>query len=162
ELLTDPALPDLFRGATAQEELDPWQRANLMEMRRLHAHATAVPPDLVAALSKACSACEMVWRQARPGADFAAVRPALQRVLDLVRESAAAKAARLHKSPYEALLDEYEPDGSTAVIDALFDDLARRLPQLINGAIERQARQPAPLPITGNFPIEAQRQLGLS
>jgi carboxypeptidase Taq len=162
EILTDPALPDLFGGAAAQDELDAWQRANLMEMRRRHAHATAVPPDLVAALSKACSACEMAWRQARPAADFAAVRPALERVLDLVRESAAAKAARLHKSPYEALLDEYEPDGSTAVIDALFDDLARRLPQLIDGAIERQVREAAPLSITGAFPIEAQRQLGLT
>ena len=162
EILTDPALPALFGGAAAQDELDPWQRANLAEMRRLHAHATAVPPDLVAALSKACSACEMAWRQARPAADFAAVRPALQRVLDLVRESAAAKAACLHKSPYEALLDEYEPDGSTAVIDGLFDDLACRLPQLIEGAIERQAGEAAPLPITGTFPIEAQRQLGLT
>jgi carboxypeptidase Taq len=162
EILTDPALPDLFSGATAQDALEPWQRANLVEMRRLHAHATAVPPDLVAALSKACSACEMAWRQARPAADFAAVRPALQRVLDLVRESAAAKAARLDKSPYEALLDEYEPDGSTAVIDALFDNLAARLPQLIDGAIERQAREAAPLPITGTFPVEAQRHLGLT
>src|SRR5579864_6375439 len=162
EILTDPALPDLLGTASLQGELDPWQRANLAEMRRLHAHATAVPPDLVAALSKACSACEMVWRQARPAAEFAAVRPALQRVLDLVRESAAAKAARLGKRPYEALLDEYEPDGSTAAIDALFDDLAARLPQLIDGAIERQAREAPPRPITGAFPIEAQRQLGLT
>ncbi len=162
EILTDPALPDLLGTASLQSELDPWRRANLAEMHRLHAHATAVPPDLVAALSKACSACEMVWRQARPAADFAAVRPALQRVLDLVRESAAAKAAYLGKRPYEALLDEYEPDGSTAAIDALFDDLTTRLPRLIDGAIERQAREAPPLPITGTFPIEAQRQLGLA
>jgi carboxypeptidase Taq len=162
EILTDSALPDLFAAAAAQDELDPWQRANVTEMHRLHAHATAVPPDLVAALSKACSACEMVWRQARPAADFAAVRPALQRVLDLVRESATAKAARLGKSAYEALLDEYEPDGSTAAIDALFDDLARCLPQLIEGAIERQSQKPKPLPLAGKFPIEAQRRLGLA
>jgi carboxypeptidase Taq len=162
EILTDAALPDLFAGAEAQSELDPWQRANLAEMRRLHAHATAVPPGLVAALSKACSACEMLWRQARPASDFAAVRPALQRVLDLVRESAAAKAARLGKSPYEALLDEYEPDGSTAAIDALFDDLARRLPRLIDGALERQSEKAKPLPLAGRFPIEAQRRLGLA
>ena len=162
EIMTDAALPDLFAGAEAERELDPWQRANLAEMRRLHAHATAVPPDLVAALSKACSACEMVWRQARPAGDFAAVRPALQRVLDLVRESAAAKAARLGKSPYEALLDQYEPDGSTAAIDTLFDDLAGRLPRLIEGALERQSQKPKPLPLAGKFPIEAQRRLGLA
>jgi carboxypeptidase Taq len=162
EILTDPALPELLAAAAAQGDLDLWQRANLAEMRRLQAHATAVPADLVAALSKACSTCEMVWREARPAGDFGAVRPALQRVLDLVRESSAAKAARLGKSPYEALLDEYEPDGNTAAIDALFDDLARRLPALIEGALERQARAAKPLPLTGTFPLEAQRQLGLT
>lgn len=161
EVLTDAAMPDLLAGAEAQNDLDPWQRANLAEMRRLWLHATAVPGDLVAALSKACSACEMRWRQARPAGDFSAVLPELRRVLELVREVAAAKAARLGKSPYEALLDEYEPGGSTAAIDALFDDLARMLPGLIDRALERQARRPAPLPLAGPFPIEAQRQVGL-
>ena len=37
----------------------------------------------------------MVWRQARPANDFARVLPALQKVLDLTRQVAAAKAAKL-------------------------------------------------------------------
>ena len=81
-------------------------------------------------------------------------------MLGLVREVASAKAARLGTTPYEALLDEYEPGGSTAAIDDLFDDLARRLPQLIGGALERQAARGAALPLEGPFPIEAQRRLG--
>ena len=161
EILTDPAMQDLLAGAAAQNDLDPWQRANLAEMRRLWLHATAVPADLVAALSKACSASEMRWRQARPAGDFSAALPELRRVLELVREVAAAKAARLGKSPYEALLDEYEPGGSTAAIDGLFDDLAKMLPGLVDRALERQARRPPPLALTGPFPIEAQRQVGL-
>ncbi|HYM02830.1 MAG TPA: carboxypeptidase M32 [Stellaceae bacterium] len=161
EMLTDPALPDLLPGAEAQNDLDPWQRANLAEMRRLWVHATAVPADLVAALSRACSACEMVWREARPAGDFAAVLPAMQRVLDLVRGVAAAKAARLGKSPYEALLDEYEPGGSTAEIDRHFADLARFLPGMIDDALARQAARPAPLPLEGPFPLAAQRTLGV-
>src|SRR5260370_13690378 len=71
EVLTDAALPDLFGGAGAQNDLDPWQRANLAEMRRRSVHATPAPADLAEALSKACSACEMRWREARPAADFA-------------------------------------------------------------------------------------------
>ena len=136
ETLTDPSTADLLDGAEAQNDLDQWQRANLAEMRRLWLHSTAVPADLVAALSKACSASEMRWREARPAGDFALVLPELRRVLGLVREAAAAKAERLGKSPYEALLDEYEPGGSTAVIDRLFDDLAGRLPTLIERALE--------------------------
>jgi carboxypeptidase Taq len=161
EIVTDPALADLLAGAAAQNDLDPWQRANLAEMRRIWVHATAVPAELVEALSKACSACEMRWRQARPAGDFAAVLPELTRVLALVREVATAKAARLGKSPYECLLDEYEPGGSETEIDALFADLARVLPGLIDGALASQAAAPVPLPLAGPFPIEAQRQLAL-
>jgi carboxypeptidase Taq len=161
EILTERDMGDLLDGASAQNELDPWQRANVHEMRRRWLHATAVAPDLVEALTKACSASEMVWRKARPAADFAAVRPHLENVLDLVREAATAKAARLVTSPYEALLDEYEPGGTVAAIDALFDDLEGVLPGLIDGALARQARLGPPLPLEGRFPAETQRQLGV-
>jgi carboxypeptidase Taq len=161
EVLTDAALPDLFGGAGLQNDLDSWQRANLAEMHRRWVHATAVPADLVDALSRACSACEMRWREARPAGDFAAVLPELRRVLGLVRQVAAAKAAALGKSPYEALLDEYEPGGSTAAIDRLFDAVAGFLPALIDAALERQRAAPAPLPLPGPFPIAAQRELGV-
>jgi carboxypeptidase Taq len=162
EMLTDPALPDLFAAADEQNDLDHWQRGNLREMRRDWLHATALPPDLVEAFSKACSACDMTWRSARKANDFAAVLPLLREVLRLVQEVAAAKAARLGKTPYEALLDAYEPDGSTAEIDRLFDPLADILPGLIDGALARQASRPTPIAPEGPFPIEAQRRAGLA
>ncbi|HKF70240.1 MAG TPA: carboxypeptidase M32 [Stellaceae bacterium] len=161
EILTQADTGDLLAGAEAQNGLDAWQRANVHEMRRRWLHATAVPPGLVEALTKACSASEMVWRRARPAADFAAVRPHLEKVLDLVREAAAAKAAKLGVSPYEALLDEYEPGGTVAAIDTLFDDLEGVLPALIEGALARQARLGPPLPLEGAFPVATQRELGV-
>ena len=162
EILTAPELGELLEAAAAEPGLDLWQRANLREMKRQWLHATAVPPRLVEALTKACSASEMVWRKARPAGDFAAVRPYVQHVLDLTREVAAAKADRLGKSPYEALLDAYEPDGSTAEIDFLFDDLALMLPGLIEDALERQASSPPPIAPAGPFPVEAQRRLAVT
>ncbi|MGH6968003.1 MAG: carboxypeptidase M32, partial [Stellaceae bacterium] len=157
EILADPRLDDLIHEA-ADDGLDDWQRANLAEMRRLWLHATAVPADLVAAYSRACSECEMAWRKARPADDFASVRSLLQRVLDLTREVAAAKAAKLGTSPYEALLDQFEPRGRVAEIDRLFDHLAARLPALIEGALAAQAARSPPLRPAGPFPIAAQRQ----
>lgn len=159
--LTDPALPDLLAGAEGQNDLDSWQRANVAEMRREVAHATAVPADLVAASSKAGMECEMIWRKARPANDFATVLPALSKLLELTREIAAAKAAALNKSPYDALLDRYEPGGSTATIDRLFGELAAVLPGMIDRALSLQAARPAPVPPPGPFPIPAQRALGL-
>jgi carboxypeptidase Taq len=161
ELLTHPAVPDLLDAAAGQNDLDEWQRANLTEMHRRVRHASAVPERLVEALARQSLACEMQWREARPADDFARVRPALQQMLDLVRETAAAKAAALGVSPYEALLDEWEPGGTTAHIDALFDALVGFLPALVAQVIDRQAAEPAPIRPEGPFPIEAQRAVAL-
>ena len=161
EILTADDLPDLFERAKGQNELGEWQRANLKEMRRDWLHATAVPVDLVEALSKAGLECEMAWRQARPANDFAGILPRLEAVLDMVREVAAAKAAKLGTSLYDALLDAYEPDGSAAEIDRQFTALSAFLPGAIDAAIERQKSRPAPLQPQGPFPIELQKQVGL-
>jgi len=162
EALADPALPDLLDEADGENDLDAWQRANVAEMRRDVAHATAVPADLVAALSRASTGCEMLWRKARPANDFAAILPHLEKVLSLTREVAAAKGAALGKSPYDALLDAYEPGGSTATIDRLFAELAAVLPDMIEDALERQASRPPPLKPEGPFAIKAQRELGVA
>ena len=159
--MTDPALPDLVAGAEGQNDLDAWQRANVAEMRRALVHANAVPADLVEALSKAAMACEMVWRKARPASDYKSVLPAFETVLGLVRQVAAAKAAALGKTPYDALYDEYEPGGSTATVDRLFAELAAVLPGMIDDALALQATRPAPLAPQGPFPIESQRELGI-
>src|SRR5260221_4567104 len=151
EQQTDPRVGELLAAAEQQRDLDGWQRANLAEMHRATVHATAVPVDLVERLSKATSACEMAWRAARPANDFAGLLPKLQAVLDLTREEAAAKAAALNCSPYDALLDQYEPGGKAARIDALFAELGAFLPELTGRVLERQRSGPAPLPLDGPF-----------
>lgn len=160
ELVTHPDIPELLDRAEA-EGAGPWQRANLREMRRDWVHAAAVPSDLVEAVAKAESACEMVWRQARPAADFAQVKPYLKELLALVRETGQAKAAKLGVSVYDALLDQYEPDGRAAEIDAVFRDLEIFLPEFLGRALEAQARRPAVTLPPGPFPVESQRALGL-
>ncbi|HLJ64628.1 MAG TPA: carboxypeptidase M32 [Stellaceae bacterium] len=162
EILTDAALPELLAAAAGRNDLDPWQRANVREMERLWRHASAVPADLVEAYSKAASGCEMIWRKARASRDFSAVLPALERLLTLVRERATVKAEALGLTPYEALLDEYEPGAGAAEIDRLFGRLAAVLPGLIDRVIAHQARQPSPTPLAGPFPVAAQREAAIA
>lgn len=157
DLMTAPQVGD-WLAAADPKTLDLWQQANLAEMRRLHAHATAVPADLVEALSRAGSACEQIWRQARPSSDFAQVQGALETVVSLTRQSAQAKAAALGVSPYDALLDQYEPGGSSSAIDALFADLAEFLPGFLNEVLEAQGPE-AEMP-QGPFDLKAQEELG--
>ena len=162
-LLVDPVVADWLDAAEAETVgLDDWQRANLREMRRRWVHGAAVPPELVDAATRAESQGVIAWRAARRDDDFAGLKPFLQRILDLRREIGQAKAARLDLSPYDALLDEFEPGARSAAIDALFDDLAAFLPDFTEAVLARQAAGPPVQAPDGPFPVEAQRTLGES
>ncbi len=161
DILIDPRVGDgLAAAEDGRDGLDRWEAANLREMRRAHAHAMAVPGDLVVAESKATSRAEMAWREARATSRFALLAPHLEEVLRLQRAIAALKGAALDLEPYDALLDQYDPGLRVARVAPLFDRLRAALPDLLAGARERQAREPAPVPVAGPFPVAAQRRLG--
>jgi carboxypeptidase Taq len=161
EILVAPDMPELLaRAEEGRSVLDPWRAANLREMRHAWAHSNALPADLVEARTRAASACEMAWREARKNADFKALLPTLTEVVTVTRRVGEAKAAALGLSLYDALLDEYEPGGRSARIDVLFAELKAFLPGLLQQAMERQKAAGVPLALEGSFAIEAQRRLG--
>ncbi|ABS62299.1 Carboxypeptidase Taq [Parvibaculum lavamentivorans DS-1] len=158
ETLTAPEVSELLESAgETVSELDHWDRANLAEMRRIHAHATATPADLVTRLSRQKSATEMLWRKARAANDYASLAPALDELITLIREQAAAKAEAFGLDPYDALLDGYDPGRRAAEIDGLFAELAGFLPGIMRQVMEKQK---AALPIEGHFPVDRQERLG--
>ncbi|MEQ8192863.1 MAG: carboxypeptidase M32 [Rhodospirillales bacterium] len=160
-ILTAPETADLLDAAEGLTGLDPWQRANLREMRRHWAHSSALPEALVVARSKAESACETVWRTARPNADFALILPHVEKLLEIVKEVAAIKAGKLGLGLYDALLDKYEPGAGSAEIDREFEILEAFLPDFLPRVLEHQAKQePVVLP-TGPFPEKKQQALGV-
>ncbi|NKB48180.1 MAG: carboxypeptidase M32 [Alphaproteobacteria bacterium] len=163
ELLTAPEIGDLLAACEVDggcADGDDWRPANLREMRRTYLHATAVPADLVDARSRANAACELEWRGARADNDYRRLLPSLEEVLRLSRDMAAAKADALGLSPYDALLDTYEPGARSAAIDGIFADHAAFLPNFLQEVLEFQASRPAPVTPKGPFPVETQRALG--
>ena len=159
ELLTHAETGEQLAAAESERDLDPWQAANLREMRRRYRHAHAVEPALVEALARATTACEMTWREARARADFAMLAGPLAEVVRLVREEASVVGAALGLSPYDALLDAHQPDLRDAEVVALFDQLAADLPPLLEAALARQAAAPAPVEPAGPFPPARQKEL---
>jgi carboxypeptidase Taq len=155
-MLTDPhAAADLAEAAAEGE----WDRRNLALMRRAHARATALPVALVEAASRANSACEKVWREAKREADFARVAPYLAEVLRLQRETAQALGAALGMAPYDALMDGYQPGVVAADVEPVFAAYESWLRDALPLAEAIQARRSAPLPLAGSFPVARQRDL---
>jgi carboxypeptidase Taq len=148
----------LERAEAGASQLEDWPLANLHEMRRQRDHAIATPPSLIARLAKATSRAEVYWVEAKKANDFKILAPHLEEVVHLVRDKAALLGQARGLAPYDALVDGFTPGISTADIDTIFKALSRKLPSLINEAIEVQAAHP-PIPLSGKFSVSRQRSL---
>ncbi|MEO7008851.1 MAG: carboxypeptidase M32, partial [Caldimonas sp.] len=128
----------LFAAADG-EALDEAERANLREMRREWRRSNALPEALVEASTLAGLRCEHAWRTQRPAHDWAGFLENFRPVLRLAREESKYLADAFGLAPYDALLDQYEPGMTSAVVDRLFGDLQAWLPDLLRRVRERQA-----------------------
>jgi carboxypeptidase Taq len=160
-LLTTPKVARLLERAEAgASQLEDWPLANLHEMRRQRDHAIATPPSLIARLAKATARAEVFWVEAKKANDFKLLAPHLDEVVHLVRDKAALLGQARGLAPYDALVDGFTPGISTADIDTIFKALSRKLPGLINQAIDVQAAH-APIPLAGKFTVARQRALAV-
>ncbi len=160
EMETGAQLPDLLAEAEeSADQLSPWQRANLREIKQIYLHATATPADLVEKIVMARSESTMAWREARPRNDFKSLAPKLEALFNLQREVANIKSEALGVTPYEALLDEYDPGRRESQVDEIFGDLENFLPGFIQQVLEKQAAGPEILMPTGPFPVADQEAL---
>lgn len=159
-IITSPEIGGLIQEAEENAlTLSPWQQANLTEMKRLWVHNTAIDSDLVEAFSKAGTECETIWRNARENNDFQTLKPYLENVLNLTKHVATAKAEKFNCSPYEALIDQYDPGTTINEIDTVFKELKSFLPDLIDQATTTSNARPY-IPLEGTVPINKQKELG--
>ncbi|REG84132.1 carboxypeptidase M32 [Marinomonas pollencensis] len=158
-LSTQPQLEEWFAKA-AQETLTFEQQASLREMKRQWQQAALLPEALVQAQSMAGSKCEHAWRAQRQDNDWAGFEKNWKEVVALSREEAQIRGAALGLTPYDAMLDKFEPGTSSASLDILFSDVKLWLPDLIEKALNKQRSESIIMP-TGNYSSATQKALGL-
>ncbi len=161
ETMASPRIADLLDRAENEEaaSLGDWEAANLREMRREWKRLTAVPPKLASEIADKTALSQQVWERARRDDDFKSFAGPLKALLTLQFEAANIAADALGLEPYDAMMDEHEPDARMETIDPIFDDLAQHLPQLLQRIMEKQAREPQVLPLPGPFAEDRQRAL---
>jgi carboxypeptidase Taq len=161
---TAPEIADWIEAAQS-ESLNDDQQVALREFRRQYANLTCLPSDFVERQTTARLRSEQLWRDLRGKNDWAAFLPALQNVVTLVREEAAMRADRLGLPPYDALMEQYDPGNRVAEITPVFTELKAFLKDFVPEALgvqeERLAATPLK-PLSGSYPIERQRELGLA
>lgn len=159
QLKTQPQLQEWFTNAE-NETLPQEESASLREMKRQWQQSNILPEKLVQAKSLAGSRCENAWRTQRKENDWTGFAKNWQEVVKLSQEEAQIRAEIARLTPYDAMLDVYEPGTTTQSLDLLFSDVKHWLPDLINQVIDKQSTEDLIIP-QGPFPVSKQKDLGL-
>ncbi len=161
---TDPNVADWLEAAKS-ESLDEAQRAAIYELERSYLNATCLPSDFVERQTMTRMRCEQLWREARPKGDWKTFAPALEGVVAMVREEAAMRADVLKLDTYDALMEQYDPGNRAADVAVVFAELKTFLKSFVPKAIAHkeanEAKRPVK-PLSGNYPIDKQRALGVA
>jgi len=130
------------------------EAGNLREWRRQYDRATKVPTSLVEKLERVRAHAREAWRQARQQSNFAMFKPHLDKVLDLNRQMADCWGYK--ESPYDALVEGYEPGATASQLRRIFSELRPAIASILPPAAAKSAEEPADL-LRGHYPVAAQQ-----
>lgn len=137
--------------------MDPWQRANLRELRNERAIATALPVELVMAIERSNVHCQQIWQRNREQNNWNDTVASLSEAVRLQSEKADILGETLNVPAYDALMNQWQPKLTQKEVDPLFERLKSELPRLTDDVIENQGKR---LPISDHVPVSVQRDVG--
>ena len=148
------SLLDELRGYEESVPHDSDEASLIRVARHDWEKARQVPPNLTAEMRRSSSLALRAWAEARPKSDYEALKPHLERNLDLRRQYV--DCFEPADEPYDILLDDYERGMKTAEVRAVFDRLKEGLIELLH------AVEPADTsPLERVFPTEGQERFGM-
>ncbi|MEC9002781.1 MAG: carboxypeptidase M32, partial [Planctomycetota bacterium] len=129
----------------------------IRELKRDYQKRSKLPQSLVEEMARATVLGQQAWVQARKDDDFASFSPVLTQIIDLKRQQA--EAVGYEESPYDALLDDYEPGETTANVHRVLSSLREDLVPLV-AAIAESSTQPEVEILSRSYPVALQKELG--
>ncbi|MFH1830977.1 MAG: carboxypeptidase M32 [Pseudomonadota bacterium] len=140
EKLVDPKLGRMLRALKRNKaSLSADKRVCVREWLRDYEKATKLPADLVRELARVTALAQHAWIKAREQSNFKIFAPWLKKVVALKRKEA--KALGYKHVPYDALLDNYEPDMTVAELDPIIKGLSQGLVPIV-AAIKNSKKTP--------------------
>jgi carboxypeptidase Taq len=112
-----------------------------------------IPTELVEEMAKLATEAFAAWADAREKSDFKIYQPYLQKIVALNQKEA--ELLGYKESPYDALLDGFEPELTAARIEEVFTPLAKELSQIVKNV----KGKPEPKLPKAKYPIDIQVKL---
>jgi carboxypeptidase Taq len=159
---TDARLGDWLRQLAASElaqdtHSDTGTGTTIRQLKRDYEKRLKLPQALVEELTRAAVLGQQAWVEARKENNFAAFAPHLQRLYALKKEQAAAQGYQAH--PYDALLDDFEPNATTADVKRVLADLRTALVPLVKAIAESKVKPKTEI-LHRTYPVAQQEAFG--
>jgi len=125
EISTSKEYVDVLEKLRKDESLDFKQKRNIEESWRVLSKSRKLSREFKERESRTTSEAYQAWIKARQENSFVIFAPKLKEVVDLQREKAELYGYKI--SPYDALLDDYEPGLTTDIVEKIFMDVKKNL-----------------------------------
>lgn len=156
---TAPFFGRLIRAAKKeadQGKINSEDACIVREVWREYSRAKKLPVEFVKELAELESKSQTVWAEARKKNDFKMFLPYLKKMVEMKRKEA--ELVGYKGSPYNALLDVFEPYATAEDISIIFEELKNFLVPFL-AKIEKSKNKPDTKILKGKFSIEKQSAL---
>ncbi|MBI5301240.1 MAG: carboxypeptidase M32 [Chloroflexi bacterium] len=131
-------LLDDLAGYAAQLPYNSDDASLIRVTRRDYEKAKRIPPALIEEISRTSALALEAWTQARKESNFKLFQPHLEKIVAL--EIQEANYLGYTEQIYDALLDQYEPEMTTAQVQAIFAGVKKELVPFARAVIANSAR----------------------
>ena len=162
KMATDPEIGDFLHQIHAHPAFDSFDevhRRNVHLAKKEYDEKTKLPEELVVETARQRAVAIDTWKKAKAARDYAAFRPELVKIFELRRRAAEIlMEVKGTATPYDALIDIFEPGMTADTISRVFSELRSGLVEIMEKCMSAP-RQPDPSLIRRKVPIEAQRRV---
>jgi carboxypeptidase Taq len=162
---TDPEIGRLLEEITKHPEygeLDIIHKRNLYLIKKHYDEQTKLPEELVAETAKQKAITVDTWKKAKAAKDFNKYKPELEKLVNLKKQAAEIlMQVKETATPYDALVDIFEPKMTSESISKVFKELREGLVSILRKC-EASPKQPDTSILKRGIPIETQKKIGKS
>ena len=163
KMSTDPEIGHLLEEIMKHPEydkLDSIHKRNVYLIKKHYDEQTKLPEELVVETTKQEALTVDTWKKAKAAKDFNKFKPELEKLFNLKKQAAEIlMQVKETATPYDALIDIFEPKTSATSIDKVFTELRKGLIDILRKC-EESPQQPDTSILNRGVPIETQKKIG--
>lgn len=165
KMITEPNIGILLKkieGCPDYKSLDIPRRRNIYLTKKKYNEHTKLPEELVVKTAKQRAITIDTWKKAKAAKDFSMFKPELVKLVNLRKKAAEIlMEVKRTATPYDALIDIYEPKMTSEMITRIFKKLKKGLASIIDKC-DTSKKQPNKSFLYRKVPLDVQNKISKS